>query len=125
MQHYFRPNFFVNTPTSSPSTCSRAGRRRFAARLVLAATLSPSYGIYSGFENFENVPVRPARRSTWTPRSTSCKQRALDGPLLGLVARLNRIRREHAALQRLDNITFLPVENDALIAYAKRGGTRR
>ena len=57
--------------TSSPSTSPHGGPPAFPIRLVLAATLSPSYGIYSGYEHFEHVPARRAPRSTWTPRSTS------------------------------------------------------
>ena len=57
-QEYFRPNFFANTPDILHAYLQHGGRPAFEARLVLAATLSPSYGIYSGFENFENVPVR-------------------------------------------------------------------
>ncbi len=92
-------------------------------RLLLAGTLSPSYGIYSGFECIRSRrPATPARRSTSTPRSTSCASAAFDGPLLPRVAQLNRIRREQPALQRIDNLAFLPTENDALLAYAKRAG---
>ena len=58
-QEYFRPNFFANTPDILHEYLQHGGRPAFEARLVLAATLSPSYGIYSGYENFENVPVRP------------------------------------------------------------------
>ena len=56
-QEYFRPNFFANTPDILHAYLQHGGRPAFEARLVLAATLSPSYGIYSGFENFENVAV--------------------------------------------------------------------
>ncbi len=120
MQHYYRPNFFVNTPDILTEYLQRGGPPAFAVRLVLAATLSPSYGIYSGFEQFEHVAVAPGSEEYLDSEKYEIKQRALDGPLLPLVAHLNEIRRRHPALQRLENVTFLPVENEALIAYAKR-----
>ena len=64
---YYRPNFFANTPDILHEYLQRGGRPAFEARLVLAATLSPSYGIYSGFEHFENVPV--ASRQRGVPRT--------------------------------------------------------
>jgi starch synthase (maltosyl-transferring) len=94
----------------------------FAPRLVLAATLSPSYGIYSGFESFENVAVRPGSEEYLDSEKYEIKERRLDGPLLPLVKRLNAVRREHPALQQLANLDFLETESDALIAYAKRAG---
>jgi starch synthase (maltosyl-transferring) len=122
MELYLRPNFFANTPDILHEYLQQGGPPAFRARLVLAATLSPSYGIYSGFENFENVAVAPGSEEYLDSEKYELKQRTLDGPLLALAARLNEIRREHAAFQRLDNITFLPVENDQLIAYAKSDG---
>jgi starch synthase (maltosyl-transferring) len=116
MELYLRPNFFANTPDILHEYLQHGGPPAFRVRLVLAATLSPSYGIYSGFENFENVPVSPGSEEYLDSEKYELKQRTLDGPLLALAARLNQIRREHAAFQRLDNITFLPVENDQLIA---------
>ena len=89
------------------------------ARLVLAATLSPSYGIYSGFESFENVPVREGSEEYLDSEKYEAKQRALDGPLLPLVQRLNEIRRAEPSLQRIDNLRWLETENDQLVAYAK------
>ncbi len=122
MQHSFRPNFFANTPDILTEYLQHGGPPAFAARLVLAATLSPSYGIYSGFEHFENVAVAPGSEEYQDSEKYEIKRRALDGPLLPFIARLNELRRAHPALQRLENITFLPVENEALIAYAKRAG---
>jgi starch synthase (maltosyl-transferring) len=92
---------------------------------VLAATLSPSYGVYSGYEHFENVPVRDGSEEYLNSEKYEAKQRQLDGPLLPVIHRLNRIRRENPALQRLGNITFLETENDALLAYHKRTGENR
>jgi starch synthase (maltosyl-transferring) len=120
MQDYYRPNFFVNTPDILTEELQVGGPPKFASRLVLAATLSPTYGVYSGYENFERVAVRPGSEEYDHSEKYEIKQRTLDGPLLTLISRLNDIRRDNPALQHLDNIQFLQTENDALIAYAKR-----
>src|SRR5262249_3823628 len=95
----YRPNFFANTPDILHEYLQTRGRPAFGARLVLAATLSPSYGIYSGFENLERVPVREGSEEYLDSEKYEVKQRRLDGPLLPLVGRLNAIRRENPALQ--------------------------
>ena len=120
LPEFFRPNFFANTPDILHEYLQRGGRPAFEARLVLAATLSPSYGIYSGYEHFENVPVREGSEEYLDSEKYEVKKRKLDGPLLPLAKRLNAIRRENAALQRLDNVDFLETENEQLIAYVKR-----
>ena len=124
-REYFRPNFFVNTPdilTRVPAARRPAGVRLAArARRDAVAELRHLLGLR---ELRERRRGARARRSTSTPRSTRSRERALDGPLLPLLARLNEIRREHPALQRLDNVHFLETENDALIAYAKRAARR-
>ena len=118
----YRPNLFTNTPDILHDYLVTGGRPAFEARLVLAATLSPSYGIYSGFEQFENVPAKPGSEEYLDAEKYEVKQRSLDGPLLPLVAALNRARRDNPSLQQLDNITFLETENDGLFAYLKRTG---
>jgi starch synthase (maltosyl-transferring) len=122
---YYRPNFFANTPDILHEYLQRGGRPAFEARLVLAATLSPSYGIYSGFEHCENVPLRPGSEEYLDSEKYEVKRRALDGPLLPLVRRVNEIRRENPALRRLANLTWLETQNDELIAYAKIEGDNR
>jgi starch synthase (maltosyl-transferring) len=122
MQDYSRPNFFVNTPDILPEYLQHGGPAAFAPRLVLAATLSPTYGIYSGFESFENVAVAPGSEEYLDSEKYEVKRRTLDGPLLPLAAALNRIRREHPALQQLRDLTFLDTGSDALVAHAKRQG---
>jgi starch synthase (maltosyl-transferring) len=121
-QEYFRPNFFANTPDILHEYLQLGGRPAFEARLILAATLSPSYGIYSGYENFENVAVREGSEEYLDSEKYEIKQRALDGPLLPLVKRINEIRHSNPALHHLSNVTFLDTANDALIAYAKQTG---
>jgi len=118
----YRPNVFVNTPDILHEYLQKGGRPAFEARLVLAATLSPSYGVYSGFENLENRPVREGSEEYLNSEKYELKKRALDGPLLPIVATLNAARRENVALQRLDNITFLETENERLFAFLKRTG---
>jgi starch synthase (maltosyl-transferring) len=119
-QEYFRPNFFANTPDILHEYLQRGGRPAFEARLVLAATLSPSYGIYSGFENVENVAVREGSEEYLHSEKYEVKKRKLNGELLSLIKRINFVRRENAALQHFSNVTFLETANDALIAYAKQ-----
>jgi starch synthase (maltosyl-transferring) len=122
-QEYFRPNFFTNTPDILHEYLQQGGRPAFETRLVLAATLSPSYGIYSGYEHYENVPVTAGSEEYLHSEKYEIHQRALDGPLLPMISRLNEIRRTHPALQELSNITFLETGNDGLIAYVKRTGS--
>src|SRR5207302_1669905 len=100
----------------------RGGRPAFEARVVLAATLSPSYGLYSGYESCENVPVQEGSEEYLNSEKYEVKQRTLDGELLPLVRRLNLIRRENPALQHLDNITFVETENTELLGFVKRRG---
>ncbi len=121
-QEYLRPNFFANTPDILHEYLQLGGRPAFEARLVLAATLSPSYGIYSGFEHCENVPVAPGSEEYLHSEKYERHDRALDGPLLAMAAQLNAARRAHPALRRLENVFFLEAANDELIAYAKRDG---
>jgi starch synthase (maltosyl-transferring) len=120
LPQYFRPNFFVNTPDILHEYLQEGGRPAFEARAVLAATLSPSWGMYSGYEHVENVPVRAGAEEYVDSEKYEVKQRALDGPLLPLVGKLNAIRRENVALHRLEGVDFLETENDQLLAYVRR-----
>jgi starch synthase (maltosyl-transferring) len=119
-REYFRPNFFPVTPDILHAYLVNGGEPAFVTRLVLAGTLSPSYGIYSGFENFENVPVREGSEEYLNSEKYEIKQRSLDGPLLPMIRRLNEIRRENPALQHLSNVRFLDAQNDLVLAYAKQ-----
>jgi starch synthase (maltosyl-transferring) len=121
VSEFFRPNFFANTPDILHAHLQAGGRAAFEARLVLAATLSPSYGIYSGFEDLEATAVAPGSEEYLDSEKYEAKERALDGPLLPLVKRLNEIRRASPALGRID-VRFLDAANPALIAYAKGTG---
>jgi starch synthase (maltosyl-transferring) len=119
---FYRPNMWPNTPDILHEYLQEGGRPAFEARLVLAATLSPSYGIYSGYEACENVPVRAGSEEYLDSEKYEVKSRTLVGPLLPLIRRLNEIRRDHPALQQFANLTWLETQSDDLIAYAKRDG---
>jgi len=118
---FFRPNFFANTPDILHEYLQRGGRPAFRVRLLLAATLSPSYGIYSGFELCENVPVREGSEEYLHSEKYEIRHRDWNAPgsLDAEIARINRIRRESPALQRLANLTFLPSENPQILCYRK------
>jgi starch synthase (maltosyl-transferring) len=121
-REFYRPNVFANTPDILHEYLQHGGPPAFEARLVLASTLSPSYGIYSGYERFENVPVRAGSEEYLDSEKYEAKKRKLDGALLPMVRALNHARRENPALQHLDNITFLETENERLFGYIKRTG---
>jgi starch synthase (maltosyl-transferring) len=118
---FFRPNFFVNTPDILHAYLQEGRRPAFEARLVLAATLSPSYGVYSGYENLEAIPAEPGSEEYLDSEKYEVKERRLDGPLLPLMRRLNEIRRSAPALGRI-GVRFLETANPALIAYVKGSG---
>jgi len=121
-REYFRPNFFTNTPDILHEYLVDGGVPAFYIRLVLAGLLSPSYGIYSGYESYENVPVAPGSEEYMDSEKYEGKTRALDGEMLPFVGRLNEIRRAHPALQQLTNVRFLETESESLLAFAKRHG---
>jgi starch synthase (maltosyl-transferring) len=118
-----RPNFFVNTPDILHASLQYGGPPAFKIRAVLASMLAPTWGVYAGFELFEHVAVRPGSEEYLDSEKYEIRQRALAGPLLAVAAQLNEIRRTHDAFQRLDNVTFVRTENDALIGYVKRGSS--
>jgi starch synthase (maltosyl-transferring) len=119
-KEYFRPNFFPVTPDILHAYLQHGGPPAFVTKLVLAATLSPSYGIYSGFENFENIAVREGSEEYLNSEKYEIRQRDLDGPLLPMIRRLNEIRHENVALQHLSNVFWLEGQNDQIFAYAKQ-----
>jgi starch synthase (maltosyl-transferring) len=120
---YYRPNMFVNTQDILHAYLQHGGRPAFEARLVLAATLSPTYGVYSGYEWLENIPVREGSEEYLDSEKYEVKKRTLEGaPLLPLMRRLNEIRRAHPALQRFEGVELLETESEQLFAFAKRDG---
>jgi starch synthase (maltosyl-transferring) len=123
---HMRPNFFVNTPDILHAYLQHGGRPAFAVRAVLAATLSPSWGVYAGYELCEDTPVRPgseeyldAEKYQLRPRDWTAAQRT---GLVPLLTTLNRLRRRHPALRRLRNLRFHHTDNDDILAYSKRSG---
>jgi starch synthase (maltosyl-transferring) len=120
-REYLRPNFFANTPDILHEYLQHGGRPAFEARLVLAAMLGASYGIYSGFELCENVAVRPGSEEYLDSEKYQIKVRNWDQPgnLKELIARVNQIRREYRALQFNDGLRFHHSDNPALLVFSK------
>ena len=119
---YFRPNFWPNTPDILSEALQTGGRAAFLSRLVLAATLSSNYGIYGpAFELQEHNPRSPG--SEEYSHSEKYEIRAWDlarpDTLAEFIARVNKIRRDHGALQFNDSLRFHPVDNEQIIAYSK------
>lgn len=123
MAEYYRPNFWPNTPDILPPYLQTGGPSAFEIRLVLAATLSSLYGIYSGYELFENVAL-PGREEYADSEKYEVRVRNWDAPgnLGPQIARINRIRRENVALHDWRNVTFYRADDDAVIFYGKRTG---
>jgi starch synthase (maltosyl-transferring) len=125
---YMRPNFFANTPDILPEYLQRGGPTAFAIRAALAATLSPTWGIYAGYELYENTPVKEgseeyldSEKYEYKPRDWSAATKS-GKTLAPFVTQLNAIRRAHPALQQLRDITFHSADDDAIICYSKRSG---
>ena len=125
---FLRPNFFVNTPDILSAFLQTGTPAAFTIRAVLGATLSPSWGVYSGFELFEHQPLRPgseeyldSEKYQYRPRNFAAAD-ASGSSLSLLLGRLNAIRREHPALQQLRNLHFHTTHHDQVIAYSKKVG---
>jgi starch synthase (maltosyl-transferring) len=127
VREYLRPNLFANTPDILHEYLQKGGRPAFEARLVLAATLGANYGIYSGFELCENVPVREGSEEYLDSEKYQIRPRDFEVPdsLAAMIARINAIRRGHPALQSDHGLEFHDTDNEQLICYTKRapGGT--
>jgi starch synthase (maltosyl-transferring) len=120
VRDFYRPNFFVNTPDILPKQLQTSAPAVFEQRLVLAATLSPSYGIYSGYELCEGAAISGTEEYLDSEKY-ELKQRNYDAPgnLKAYIARVNAARRENPALQRMTPIAFMFINNDDLILYAR------
>jgi starch synthase (maltosyl-transferring) len=119
---YLRPNLWPNTPDILPEFLQVGGRPAFMVRLLLAATLGASYGIYGpAFELSENEPFQPGSEEYLHSEKYELKHRDLNSPnsLKDFISRVNRIRRENAALQRNRNLRFHDTDNPSLICYSK------
>jgi starch synthase (maltosyl-transferring) len=124
--HFLRPNFFVNTPDILHAFLQYGGPPAFKIRAVLAATLSPSWGVYAGYELFEHVAIRPGSEEYLDTEKFQLRPRdwagaEADGRTLApYITLLNDVRRRHPALQQLRNLTFHPTDSDQIIAFSKR-----
>ena len=119
---YMRPNVWPNTPDILTEQLQTGGPSMFAIRAILAATLSPAWGVYGpAFELMEHLPMRPGSEEYLDSEKYQLRQWDLHrqpslAPLLG---RLNRIRREQPALAHLRTLRFHGTDNQALLCYSK------
>ena len=121
MAHYFRPNFFANTPDILHEYLQTGGRPAFKIRLVLAALLSPSYGIYSGYELCENIPLHPGSEEYQDSEKYQLKTRhfSAEGNLNDYITKINEIRTAFPPLAHLTNLSFHDIDKDNLMAFSK------
>lgn len=127
VRDYFRPNFWPNTPDILTEYLQVGGRPAFMIRLVLAATLSPNYGIYGPpFEHAWSAPREPGSEEYLHSEKyeVHCHDLARPDSLKDLIARVNRIRRDYRVLQTLDSLLFHHVDNGELICYSKMSADR-
>ena len=123
---YFRPNFWPNTPDINPHHLHHSGRAGFVIRAALAATLAPSWGIYSGYELCEAEPLLNSdgseREEYLDSEKYELKQRdfGASGNIRTEIAALNRIRRENPAFDEITNLSFHRADNDRVIFYSRQ-----
>jgi starch synthase (maltosyl-transferring) len=123
-----RPNFFVNTPDILHDFLQYGGPAAFKIRAVLAATGSPSWGVYAGFELFEHVAVRPGSEEYLDTEKFQIRVRDWDAAtaegrtLAPYLTRLNEVRRQHPALQRLRNLTVHASDDESVLVFSKQEG---
>jgi starch synthase (maltosyl-transferring) len=130
---YMRPNFFVNTPDILHAYLQYGGPPAFKVRAVLAATGSPSWGVYSGYELYEHVAVRPgseeyldSEKYQYRPRDWAAYEPggAKEGQTLApYLTHLNRVRRAHPALQQLRNLRIHETDSDEILVFSKQAMT--
>ena len=120
MQDYFRPNFFPNTPDILPEILQKGGCPAFKFRFVLAATLSPAYGIYNSYELCENRAV-PGTEEYQDSEKYEIRHWDWDrqGNIRDYITRINHIRRDNPALHTFTNLTFHQTDNDHILFYSK------
>jgi len=125
---FFRPNFWVNTPDINPFHLQSGNPAMFALRAVLASTLSPSWGMYAGYELYEHRAFKEGGEEYMDSEKYEIKVRDWEGAtkkgltLAPFIAQLNSIRKAHPALLKLRNLVFHDTDSDAIIAYSKRDG---
>ncbi len=118
---YMRPNFWPNTPDILAGPLRNGTSAAFKQRAILAAMLSPSYGVYSGYELIENEPMSDSNEEYFHSEKYEIRHRNWDDPrsISGFFQQINEIRRRHPALQRLRNLRFHPATNPDLLAFSK------
>jgi len=122
VNQYFRPNLWTNTPDILTEYLQSGGRPAFITRLVLAATLGASYGIYGpAFELYQNISREPGSEEYLDSEKYQIMQWDINKPdsLKDFISRVNRIRNENTALQSDRNLCFHNLDNDQLICYSK------
>ena len=126
---YMRPNFFVNTPDILHAYLQHGGPPAFKIRAVLASMLSPTWGVYSGYELCENVPIRPgseeyldSEKYQYKPRDWAAAESA-GLSISDFISRLNGIRNSHPALHQLRNLRFHHVDQPDMLCFSKRTDT--
>lgn len=123
---FFRPNFWPNTPDILPEHLQTGGRAAFIVRVVLASTLSSTFGIYGpAYELMDNAP-RPGAEENLDNEKYELKRWDINRPdsLRHIIAQLNMIRRANPALQDNKNLRFHPTSNDLILCYSKRTDER-
>src|SRR5213082_3250899 len=125
MSEYFRPNLWPNTPDILPPVLQNGGRPAFMTRVLMAATLSPLYDIYSGYELCENKAL-PGREEYLDSEKYQFKERDWNAPgnIKDWITRLNEIRRTNRALRFYDNLRFYSADNDSILFYGKMTAAR-
>jgi starch synthase (maltosyl-transferring) len=122
VREYMRPNLWPNTPDILHETLQVGGRPAFLSRVVLAATLGPNYGIYGpAYELLENKPLRPGSEEYLNSEKYEIRRWDLAAPqsIAGIIANINRARRENPALHTSHGLHFHATDNPYLIAYSK------
>ena len=123
--HLMRPNFFVNTPDILHAYLQYGGPAAFKIRAVLAATGSPSWGVYAGYELFEHVAVKPGSEEYLDSEKYQIRIRDWDAAdregrtLAPYLTRLNEIRRQHPALQLLRNVAIHSSDDENVLVFSK------
>lgn len=123
VKEYFRPNLWPNTPDILPEFLQWSGRGGFVARLILAATLGASYGMYGpAFELMEHTPIAPGKEEYLNSEKYEIKQWDWDRPdsLKEMITHVNRIRRENPALHSDRSLFFHSIDNPEMICYSKQ-----
>ena len=126
MYEYFRPNFFVSTPDINPLHLQSGEPWMYKSRVALAATLSSNYGIYNGFELIEHEPI-PGKEEFLNSEKYEIKVRDWNKPgnIKDYIGRLNRLRKDNAALLQTSDFRLTQVDDDQVIGFVKESVRRR